>query len=84
MTEKFGASAPIVGTLATSMIAMAIAVPIGPGIAFFLTEICPSIRISGDLERIAVLAKGIAKRAIKLIAEGWLIPLFIVRLRNDS
>jgi phosphate transport system permease protein len=41
VTEKFGALAPIYGTLVTSAIALLIAVPIGIGIAVFLTELCP-------------------------------------------
>ncbi len=41
VTDKFGALAPIYGTLITSIIAMLIAVPIGLGIAIFLTELCP-------------------------------------------
>ena len=41
VTEKFGAAAPIFGTIVTSAIAMAIAVPVGLGIAIFLTELCP-------------------------------------------
>jgi phosphate transport system permease protein len=41
VTENFGALAPIYGTIVTSLIAMAIAVPIGLGIAIFLTELCP-------------------------------------------
>jgi phosphate transport system permease protein len=41
VTEKFGALAPIYGTLITSFIAMLIAVPVGLMIAFFLTELCP-------------------------------------------
>jgi len=41
VTEKFGAMAPIYGTLVTSFIAMLIAVPVGLMIAFFLTELCP-------------------------------------------
>jgi phosphate transport system permease protein len=41
VTEKFGALAPIYGTLVTSLIAIVIAVPIGIGIAMFLTELCP-------------------------------------------
>ena len=41
VTDKFGALAPIYGTLVTSFIAMAIAVPIGLMVAFFLTELCP-------------------------------------------
>ncbi len=41
VTERFGALAPIYGTLVTSFIAMLIAVPIGLFIAMFLTELCP-------------------------------------------
>lgn len=41
VTEKFGALAPIYGTIVTSLIAIVIAVPIGIGIAVFLTELCP-------------------------------------------
>ncbi len=41
VTEKFGAVAPIYGTLVTSAIAMLIAVPVGLFIAIFLTELCP-------------------------------------------
>jgi phosphate transport system permease protein len=41
VTEKFGALAPIYGTVVTSFIAMLIAVPFGLLIALFLTELCP-------------------------------------------
>ncbi len=41
VTSQFGALAAIYGTLATSAIAMVFAVPIGLGIAIFLTELCP-------------------------------------------
>jgi len=41
VTEQFGALAPIYGTIVTSLIAMAIAVPIGLLVAMFLTELCP-------------------------------------------
>jgi len=41
VTKKFGALAPIYGTVVTSAIAMLIAVPLGIGIAVFLTELCP-------------------------------------------
>jgi phosphate transport system permease protein len=41
VTERFGAFAPIYGTLITSFIAMLIAVPLGLLIALFLTELCP-------------------------------------------
>jgi phosphate transport system permease protein len=41
VTERFGAMAPVYGTLVTSLIAMVIAVPSAVGIAIFLTELCP-------------------------------------------
>ena len=41
VTEKFGALAPIYGTLVTSLIAMAVGIPVSFGIAVFLTELCP-------------------------------------------
>jgi phosphate transport system permease protein len=41
VTENFGALAPIYGTVVTSAIAILIAVPVGIGIAVFLTELCP-------------------------------------------
>jgi phosphate transport system permease protein len=41
VTERFGAIAPIYGTIVTSFIAMFIAVPVGLMIALFLTELCP-------------------------------------------
>jgi len=39
--DKFGALAAIYGTLVTSLLAMLVAVPVGIGIAIFLTELCP-------------------------------------------
>ncbi|MDP8985963.1 MAG: phosphate ABC transporter permease subunit PstC [Pseudomonadota bacterium] len=41
VTDEYGALAPIYGTVVTSLIAMALAVPTGFGIALFLTELCP-------------------------------------------
>ncbi|HXZ54723.1 MAG TPA: phosphate ABC transporter permease subunit PstC [Burkholderiales bacterium] len=41
VTEKFGALVPIVGTLATSSIALLIAIPVSFGVALFLTELSP-------------------------------------------
>jgi phosphate transport system permease protein len=38
---KFGALAPVYGTIVTSVIAMVLALPVGLGIAIFLTELCP-------------------------------------------
>jgi phosphate transport system permease protein len=41
VTERFGALAPVYGTLVTSLIAMLIAVPFGLLITLFLTELSP-------------------------------------------
>jgi phosphate transport system permease protein len=41
VTEKFGALAPIYGTIITAFLAMLIAVPVGLLISVFLTELCP-------------------------------------------
>jgi phosphate transport system permease protein len=41
VTEHFGALASIYGTLITSALAMLVALPVGLGIAIFLTELCP-------------------------------------------
>ncbi len=41
VTEKFGALAPVYGTVMTSLLAMLIAVPLSFGIAVFLTELAP-------------------------------------------
>ncbi len=43
VTMDFGALAPIYGTLVTSLIALAIGVPVSFGIALFLTEMCPVV-----------------------------------------
>lgn len=42
VNDKYGGLIAIVGTLATSLIALLIAFPISFGIALFLTEICPA------------------------------------------
>jgi len=41
VTEKFGALAPVYGTLVTSAIAMLVGIPVAFGVAVFITEICP-------------------------------------------
>ena len=41
VTEQYGALLPIFGTIVTSVIALAIAIPLSFGIALFLTELCP-------------------------------------------
>ncbi len=39
--DVYGAAAAIYGTVVTSIIAMAIAIPVGLGVAIFLSELCP-------------------------------------------
>ena len=41
--EVYGAAGPIVGTLITSALALAMALPIAGGVAFFLVELCPPL-----------------------------------------
>jgi len=41
VTERFGALAPVYGTLVTSAIAMLIGIPVAFGVALFITELCP-------------------------------------------
>ena len=43
VTDKFGAWAPIYGTIVTSLIAMMLGVPVSFGIAMFITELCPAV-----------------------------------------
>jgi len=42
VTDVYGAAGPIVGTLGTAVIALALSLPIAGGVAFFLTELCPA------------------------------------------
>jgi phosphate transport system permease protein len=39
--DTYGAAGPIVGTLITSALALALSLPIAGGVAFFLVELCP-------------------------------------------
>ncbi len=41
VTEVYGAAGPIVGTLITSFLALAVALPLALGVAIFLVEFCP-------------------------------------------
>jgi phosphate transport system permease protein len=43
VTDVYGAAGPIVGTLVTAAIALALSLPIAGGVAFFLTELCPAV-----------------------------------------
>jgi phosphate transport system permease protein len=41
VTEVYGAAGPIVGTLVSSFLALALSLPIAMGVAIFLSEFCP-------------------------------------------
>ncbi|MES2341965.1 MAG: phosphate ABC transporter permease subunit PstC [Pseudomonadota bacterium] len=43
VTEVYGAAGPIAGTLITSALAMAVALPIAIGVSVFLVEFCPKV-----------------------------------------
>jgi len=43
VTEVYGAAGPIVGTLVTSALALAFALPIALGVSIFLVEFCPRV-----------------------------------------
>ncbi len=42
VTDEYGALAPVFGTLATSLLALLLAIPVSLGIAIFLTELAPT------------------------------------------
>jgi phosphate transport system permease protein len=70
----FGAVPALVGTLVSSLIAMLIAVPMGIGIAIFLTELCPgSLRrpISTAIELLA----GVPSIIYGIVGLFILVPL---------
>jgi phosphate transport system permease protein len=58
VTDTYSATAPILGTLITSFIALAFALPIAIGIAVFLTQFCPQ-RIAQPLSTAVELLAGI-------------------------
>jgi len=87
VTEKFGALASIYGTLVTSLIAMLVAVPVGIGIAVFLTEICPrplrrpigiAIELLAGIPSIIYGIWGLFVFApeFQMTVQPWLIDLF--------
>ena len=87
VTEKFGALAPIYGTLVTSIIALTIAVPLGLGIAVFLTELCPmalrkpiaiAVELLAGIPSIIYGIWGLFVLApiLQRTAQPWLIELF--------
>ncbi|MDV6332212.1 phosphate ABC transporter permease subunit PstC [Asticcacaulis sp. 201] len=58
VTDRYSATAPILGTLITSFLALLFALPIAIGIAVFLTQFCPQ-RIAQPLSTAVELLAGI-------------------------
>ena len=58
VTEVYGAAGPIVGTLVTSFLALAVALPLALGVAIFLVEFCPK-RLSRPIAIAVELLAGI-------------------------
>jgi phosphate transport system permease protein len=54
--EVFGAAASLYGTIVTTVLAMAIAIPVSIGIAIFMTELCPNALKSAMGTAIELLA----------------------------
>lgn len=74
MDRQFGGVALVLGTLATTAIALAIAVPIGLGAALSLAFLAgPRLRIAGELA-VGALA-GLPTVVVGLVGIAWIVPL---------
>ena len=83
--NKFGALAPIYGTLVTAVIAMLIAVPVSFGIAFFLTEVAPRW-LRGPVGTAVELLAGIPSIIYGMWGLFVLVPVmteYVTPLLND-
>jgi phosphate transport system permease protein len=88
VTQKFGGLAPIAGTLITSFLAMLVAIPVGIGIAIFLTEICLAHaaphrhrgRALADSQRIIYGIWGLS--VLAPVLQQSVIPAIIATLRG--
>lgn len=58
VTEIYGAAGPVVGTLITSFVALAMALPLALGVALFLVEFCPR-RVAAPIAVAVELLAGI-------------------------
>jgi phosphate transport system permease protein len=71
---SFGALSFIFGTLATSLLALAMAVPLALGVAIFLTELCPA-RLRAPISFLTELLAAIPSVVYGLWALFVLVPL---------
>jgi phosphate transport system permease protein len=74
VAEQFGAAPFIYGTLVTSAVALAIAVPLGVGAAVFLAELAPR-RISDALSLLIELLAAVPSVVYGLIGVAVVVPL---------
>jgi phosphate transport system permease protein len=74
VSGDFGALPFIFGTLATSFIALLLAVPLALGVAIFLTELCPQ-RLRGPISFLTELLAAIPSVVYGLWAVFVLVPL---------
>jgi phosphate transport system permease protein len=74
VAEQFGAAPFLYGTLVTSAIALAIAVPLGIGAAIFLAELAPR-RISDGLTLLIELLAAVPSVVFGLIGVAVVVPL---------
>jgi phosphate transport system permease protein len=72
--NNFGALPFIFGTLATSLLALAMAVPLALGVAVFLTELCPQ-KLRGPISFLTELLAAIPSVVYGLWAVFVLVPL---------
>ncbi|MGD0797839.1 MAG: phosphate ABC transporter permease subunit PstC [Acidobacteriaceae bacterium] len=72
--DSFGALPFIFGTLATSLLALAMAVPLALGVAVFLTELCPQ-RLRAPISFLTELLAAIPSVVYGLWAVFVLVPL---------
>lgn len=80
VTEVYGAAGPITGTLITSFVALALALPIALGVAVFLTEFCPRV-IAGPLGVTLELLAGIPSIVYGMWGLFVLAPFFAMHVQ---
>ena len=74
VSGDFGALPFIFGTLATSLLALAMAVPLALGVAVFLTELCPA-KLRGPISFVTELLAAIPSVVYGLWAVFVLVPI---------
>ncbi|MET0747594.1 MAG: phosphate ABC transporter permease subunit PstC, partial [Rhizobium sp.] len=73
-SDIYGAVPALVGTLVSSLIAMLISVPVGLGIAIFLTEVCPG-RLRRPISTAIELLAGVPSIIYGIVGLFFLVPI---------